>query len=142
MFPFKKKSSEIIKEENYRLSFREFLHLYWNKKNSYFLDDFLSGDIQKRNKHLKFRKNGDVDWDIKSRKPSFVEYNNTRLEIKEWMRTTKQPDKGYYEFTGNFSGALWEAFKEDGFRVYLMKEVNEMGHKHKIPLVSNNPWSF
>ena len=141
-FFLKKKTVEEIKEKKFLLSFKEFIRIYWNKSDSYFLEEFISGEIQKRNKHLKFRKNGDVDYDFNSREPLFVAYNNTRLEMKEWMRRGVE-DKEFkcYALTGNFSVNVITQLENDGFSVFNIKE-NVMGHRNIIYMVSTEPWSL
>lgn len=63
--------------------------------------------------HLKFRENGDVDFDPNSRLPKFVDYNNTRLLIK------KAKDEGKKFAATCLSGVGWDEIIRDGYKIRL-----------------------
>jgi hypothetical protein len=118
----KPKNNPLIK------NFKGFIRLYENTKYSHIHEDYISGAIMRRYSHLKFRADGDVDYDERSKNPRFVSYNNVRLEIKESLI------RGEHFFTWNFSNMVWESLVADGYRPHLLKEVNEKGHRHGLYL--------
>ena len=65
------------------LSFKEYVKLYLNKKDSIVLNKFLDGSIKKEYPKITFRKNGDVDINPDSPNPYFVDVNNLIIELIE-----------------------------------------------------------
>jgi len=75
--------------------------------------------------HLKFRENGDVDYDPKSRHPTFVEYNNVRLQIQS------AKNSGQKEIMTNLSIACWDEIAHDRYSISVVRE-NKDGYRHLI----------
>lgn len=70
----------------------------------------VSGQVLK-NPRLRYRKNGDVDYDPDSREPSFVQYNNAR----EIIRQSKLRGERFAKI--QLSNASEEALRYDGYKI-------------------------
>jgi hypothetical protein len=74
---------------------------------------------------LKFRENGDVDYDPKSKRPTFVEYNNVRLKI-QLAKNRKERN-----VMDSLSVACWNELLNDGYQISNIGEDND-GYRHLI----------
>ena len=95
----------------------EFLHII-KPKNLNFNDCEVYSGV-KKNTHLIYRKDGDIDYDPDSREPYHVAYNNAR----EIIRRAKI--KGEWFAVIQLSNATEEALRKDGYRIEYRKNCGE-----------------